>query len=519
MPDSAPRSQTAKAITEVGLFASESLFVSFDFTRDQFNAASAGYQTALHAGKSPEMPSEVKTYVHELTHYIHYITTPYGLFLQLCRKMQNRATAAIVTALLRDGIPFNMPLLENLPDVSGKTAEEVNWGLSIWLNIENLVSMMHGDTDGRVQLTEAFVADMARVKAGQRPKRPPLLDLHEAFVRVQESMAEYLVQVNAEAKAAGSPVPAEPEGFDRETLQQEKAELPSRQTLGLVRGNDVFELLGGHFFSVEAIIESAATAAEFWCSPISWDEFIAWVKMKVDPRLEIYRRCLTHGLESIQTESVQEFILSFISLCELAFFSPVLPHYAALRRQHSDFRQILPSARWMELMRAASHVRPMIDLGDHDRYVLDTCRFLNWVHPTQMIRPTLDWPESMGDPLTTIYFWAQRWRAQSGSTFVGLNRRLFDPSPGGKMWRDMFDFVILDYADRTLYHPDKMFLELMTTRELGRLGMRCIMLGKSLTISAPYRGDEDQRRWMTGWLRTFFKGVFGRDFPMLKVVA
>jgi hypothetical protein len=99
-----------------------------------------------------------------------------------------------------------------------------------------------------------------------------------------------------------------------------------------------------------------------------------------------------------------------------------------------------------------------------------------------------------------------------------VNRFLFDPSPEATVWRDRFNFVILDYTDRTLYHHDKGFLQAMTTRHLNMLAMRCIMMGKTLTIAAPYRGDSAERRWMTEWLRDRFKKVFGRDFPMLQVV-
>ena len=232
----------------------------------------------------------------------------------------------------------------------------------------------------------------------------------------------------------------------------------------------------------------------------------------------MYRRSLADALESIQTRSLQEFIPTYLTICELALFSPVLPHYAGLRKDNPDFRQILPVARWIELLRAASHVAPMAGIADHDRYVLEICRYLGWVHPTQMIQITLDWPDNMADPLAMIYLWAQKVRARSGAGFIGLNRFLFDLSPRGEVWRKMFDFVIVDYTDRTYYHPDKDFLQLMTTHELERLGMRCIMTRRYLNVPAPYRGDEAERRWMTDYLRAFFKRVFHRDFPMLQVV-
>jgi hypothetical protein len=227
---------------------------------------------------------------------------------------------------------------------------------------------------------------------------------------------------------------------------------------------------------------------------------------------------MDQALDAIDTRSVQEFVLSYMTICELALFSQILPHHAALRRQHPDFRQILPVARWTELMRAASLVRPMIDLGDHDRYVLELCRHLKWIHPVQMITIVMNGPDAYTDPLAMIYVWAQKWRAQSGTSFIGLNRFLFATSPRAESWRNKFNFVILGYTDRTNYHRDKSFLQAMTTRELVRLSMRCIMMGRSLTIKTPYHADQEELNWMTGWLRNYFKNAFGREFPTLRVV-
>jgi hypothetical protein len=517
MADPLPRPKAQNATIDMGMLAAESLFVTFDFSRNDLLAASAHYQSALRAGTPVEMPSEIKTWVHELTHYIHYTTTPYGLFLQYCRKLQSQATGVMVQALVDAGIAFHIPLLSNLPDLKGDIATSVNRGLSMWLNIENLLAMMNGDTEKRLELMKAFQADVTRVEAGQTPQHPPLLDIHDAFVRIQESMADFLEHLNQEARAAGNQIPMQPEGFDRQALQEEQTTLPSADTRALMNTEFGLDVLGNPY-NVEAIIESAATAAEFWGSPVEWDAFVAWIRKDAGPELQMYRTCLEQALGSIQTRSVREFLPSYITICELAFFSPVLPHHAALRRQHTDFREILPVARWTSLLQVAARVAPMTDLGDHDRYVTDLCRSLGWVHPLQIIKVAIDGPGAFTDPLASIYLWAQKWRARSGASFIGLNRFLFDPSPLGEDWRASFNFVILDYTDRTTYHPNKSFVEAMTTRYLQTLGMQCIMMSKKLTISAPYRGNEAERQWMTDWLRAYLKNAFGGDFSMLRFI-
>jgi hypothetical protein len=502
---------------EAGLFSAESLFVRFDFPRDAMLLAGDSYLEAIRSGKPVEMPPEIKTYVHELTHYLHYTTTPYGLFLQYCRVLQSRATIEIVCGLQEAGLSFQLPLLENVPIATGDIATRVQRGLALWLNVENLVTMLHADTERRFALLESFQADIDRVAAGQQPRLPPLLDLQEAFVRVQDTIADMLEQTNAAAQAAGNPVPMDPEGFDREAIRQEMAELPATRDRADLRFQDVSDILGNPW-SAEAIIESAATAAEFWGSGIDYDRFSAWANTSVDPKLQVYRTCIAQGLSAIQTRRLPEFIPSYMALCELALYAPLLPQHAGLRRQYPSFRQILPTHRWMELIRAAAHVAPMRGIRDHGRYVTDICRKLGWVHPIQIIKVAVDGPDAVSNPLAMIYLWAQRWRAQSSGDFLGVNRFLFDPSPEATVWRDRFNFVILDYTDRTLYHHDKGFLQAMTTRHLNMLAMRCIMMGKTLTIAAPYRGDSAERRWMTEWLRDRFKKVFGRDFPMLQVV-
>ena len=505
------------AIVEAGFFGSESLFVSFDFTQDALLAAGAQYLQQLRSGTLKEMPSEVKTYVHELTHYLHYTTTPYGLFLQYCRVMQSRATIVLVRALLDGGIGFRMPLLKNLPEMSDALAAEVRPWLSIWLNVENLAATLHGDMQRRQELLSAYVADGERVAAGKTPLLPPLLDLKTVFLNIQTSMADLLDQENAEARAAGNPQPMQPAVFDRAALSQERQSIISGADWADLRVQDALDLLGSPV-NVEAIIESAATIAEFWDASTDFKSFVAWVNAEVDPELRVYRTCISDGLRSIKTESLPQFVLSYMALCELAMFSPLLPHHAPLRMRHPDLRQILPIHRWMELLRVAAEVMPMRGTADYARYATDLCQKLGWVHPLEIIKTAMDGPEAVSDPLATIYLLAQRRRAQSLSDFFGVNRYLFQEGDEAAEWRRWFNFVILDYTDRTTYHPDKGFLKAMTTRSLNMLGMRCILLGSGLKIAAPYRGNQAEREWMTGWLRQRFKSLFNRDFAALQVV-
>ena len=82
----------------------------------------------------------------------------------------------------------------------------------------------------------------------------------------------------------------------------------------------------------------------------------------------------------------------------------------------------------------------------------------------------------------------------------------------------MFDFVIVDFTDRTTYHPNKDFLQSVTESRLSMLGLEALMVGGSLAIEAPYGRSPTENKWMTQRLREQFKNWFGRDFPDLRVI-
>src|ERR1039458_1224153 len=157
------------AFVETGELNPGSLFVSFVFPRDALMAAGNRYAESLRVRRPAPMSSEIQTYVHELTHYLQYTTTPYGLFLQYCRGLQSTATITVVNALLDAGFGFRLPLLRNVPALTGETEAAVGRGMALWLNVENLIAMLQGDNQRRFQLLQAYAADGDRVAAGQQP--------------------------------------------------------------------------------------------------------------------------------------------------------------------------------------------------------------------------------------------------------------------------------------------------------------------------------------------------------------
>ncbi len=212
-------------IVEAGRLNSVSLFARFDFPRAALPEAFDGWLLQRQSGPAPK-PREVATYTHELAHYIHYTTTPYGLFLQLCRVLQNHAIIGLVNRLLQAGCSVRLPLLHNLPAMSDEVAAQVAIPLSIWLNVEDLAVSLNGDGAKRAREMQFYLDDRERVDRGGRPMRPPLFGLRHAFLWVQHLLADIIEDANArEAEKGRSDKPIYPTGIDRVALKQE-AELP-----------------------------------------------------------------------------------------------------------------------------------------------------------------------------------------------------------------------------------------------------------------------------------------------------
>ncbi len=463
-------------------------------------------------------PDEVRTLVHELTHYHQLTTTPYGLFLHYCKLLQSHSVIELADTLLSAGYSLTPPLLYNLPsDPPGKVAEHVERCVGAWLNIEELVAVLDGNTDRRVALNDTYIAVMDLAKESGRPMLPPLLGVERTFALVQSWMADHIRQANEHAVQSGSPKPVYADNIDWPSISAELTARPADRERALERLEFSMSIIGNPW-EVDAIAESHATAAEFWGSDATYESFTAWVHGR-DRGLEVYRAGLAAGLTSIATTSLPSFLASYMTLCESALFAPLLPQHAALRARSPGFDQLAPTLRFANLLFAAARVRPMQSIRDHDRYVRDLYKDLGWVHPASIMRSAIDGPQEVTDAVTFIYLQAQRWRAQKSPTsFIGIDRLIYLDSPMAEQWRTSFNFTIIDYKDRTTYHRDKDLLEIMTTRYLNMLGLEALMRHDSLTLEAPYGASAAENEWMTNWLRARFRFLFGRSFADLRVV-
>lgn len=508
----------ALAIVEMGRLDPRSLFARFSFTRDELESAGATWVAAKCNGPATK-PSEMRTYVHELTHYQQLTTTPYGLFLQYCRILQKHAAVDLVNTLLAAGYPITPPLLYNLPSkMPSEIADKVLRNASSWWNTENLIAALDGNRTRRMSLQDAYVQALPLAEKGVTPTfAPPLLPLWRAFPLVQDSLAHHIRVTNEWARKQGQSIPVYPDNIDWAAIAAGLSTLPKDRDRAIV-GLEMVLSTTANPWDVDAVVESQATAAEFWESDVTYETFANWVNSDTDRDLTVYRACLKYGLEAIKTSSLPSFLASYLTVCELVLFPPLLPQHAALRASSPGFDQLLPTIRFQKLMFAASRITPMQAMWDHDRYVADLIRDVGWVHPVQIVKSAMDGQEAVSNTATLIYLQAQRWRGQRGSTFIGIDQLLFDSSPTAQLWRHLFGFVITDFKDRTIYHPDKDFLQNMAVPHLNTLGLDALMKRDSLAIEAPYGRSPIENQWMTKRLREQFKSWFGRDFPELQVV-
>jgi len=494
------------AVVEQGLFHGESLCVRFAFTHADFVSAVKRYSDA--GGNGP-MPEDLRTYVHELTHSVQHATTPYGMFLHYCRMVQTEAAIALVKGLWRQGLEPSPMLLTSLPALGGEAGLELRRWLSIWFNVEFLTGHISQDPDKQVNLFQWIEGADASVL-------PPLLPVQETLWGVQEMIAKLINTQNSQRDAMGLPV-WDQAGFDQGAIEAAISATPTKRDMGLERTEAVLNLTGNPW-GVSAIIESAATASEFARSGRDLAGLRAWLEKPHNPSLEVYRSCLQRGLEAIPADDLPQFLFSYVALCELALFAPLLPQHAGLRGPRFPMEQIFPVTRFNLLLGAATKVAPMRGLRDHARYVTDLCQHLQWVHPIQIVAAAVERPHSVADPRAQVYVNAQLARAQELWSFLDVTGIVMDNSQWGCALRDNCTFVVVEYSDKTLCHRNKEYLAAMTNQHLMMLAMRHVMLGEGLLIPSPYRCDERERQALTEMLRMNLQACFGRQFPMAEVV-
>ena len=363
---------------ELGAFSLESLYVRYSFTQDDYEAALRSLPNA------DELPDHLKTVVHETTHLFQTTTTPFGMLIRRLRILQGALVVDAIRKVRARGSAVSFPLKNMLRSLPRRLAAEVEEPIRMWYAVELFILIMLGETD-------------VWEEHGRRNPLVQGVSLGELFVLVQYSLAQHFAM---EQWLQESLKRLRPELFDlrlsRSAEPEHGGELPDwdafkpdqidlaeeGRTEGALLAAD---LLGGGLNTL-AIIESAGTAAEFWgCRRLSLNQFKTEISNASWASTMAPKSWLIEAVRRLRATSLAEFILSYLVVCEVALFGPLLPQHQQLRKGRINLRELVPFLRWYALLNAASDVPPMTSLGDYERYATAICRALGWTPPKEVV--------------------------------------------------------------------------------------------------------------------------------------
>jgi hypothetical protein len=169
--------------------------------------------------------------------------------------------------------------------------------------------------------------------------------------------------------------------------------------------------------------------------------------------------------DKLATDSVNEFILSYMAVCEVAMSPPILPTLQPLRPAAFRLRDMSPAERMERIRGALNGISPIRRLeADHEQFVQTICDRLDWPTPTRIAKATVDnftFPE--GDRLSETYYHAQRFRIRIPYIFIDLGVWF---SPSREYTREFayyFTHPVIEFTDRTLRHPDLQIVTFFTS--------------------------------------------------------
>lgn len=388
-------------------------------------------------------------------------------------------------------------MLRNLPR---RLAAEVEKPIRIWYAVELFILIMLGETD----VWEEHRRRNSLVQG---------VSLGELFVLVQYNLAQHF---SMEQRLQGSlkPLRSEPpqsggELPEWDAFKSDEIDLleQARTEAGLLS----LDLLSGGTNTL-AIIESAGTAAEFWgCRRLSLNQFKTEISNASWASTTAPKSWLIWALRRLRATSLAEFILSYLVVCEVALFGPLLPQHQRLRKKQINLRELLPFLRWFDLLNAASDVPPMTSLGDYERYATALCRALGWTPPKEVVDASVaSSPHMPDEPYERMYWKAQRVRSEASGAFLNY------PYIIARLPMD-FDFPVIVYKDKTVFLKDKASLRFFNIGYLTRAVLRRMLLQANIGVTLPYSPLEAEKASYTAELEHILEGLLGFRVPGISV--
>ena len=453
---------------ELGAFSTESLFVRYNFSYDELMEA---FQALPNAR---ELPDPLKTVVHETTHLFHTITTPFGFLIYALRRLQASVIVDTINRLrLRYKLTVRYPLVNFVLQLPRHILNDVGWYLSAWYECELFILMSLDSPD---------------VWGSQVTKNPILMGMSHSvlFSRVQRYLAiHYFQQARKVRNDDAAPESSLPfASFVPDEFESESSAKDDRYMIALQM-----------FFSESnmiAVMESAATVSEYWWnSLLDREQFFRQIHRRWEQQgLAMSSGFLRSGLNAQRAE---EYVLSYLALCDLSLFGPVLPHHRHFRQGENVLYEVLPFHRMSALIRAAGEIRPMESLQDYERYTSELCKGLGWVSPAEITRFTATEHVPMEfDSFELTYLISSQYRKSMPWIFQDYTFLLTENTDFQRQFLMDFHFPVIQYSDRTVYHKNKALLESLTRFHLVRSALRAILLRDRVSLKMPYRPKDPQ---------------------------
>lgn len=254
------------------------------------------------------------TFFHELTHYYQVTTTTNGMYISLLEDFQ----IILIDRLRSNLVNTNYPFIGNILSNNSTQNEKVDYCLYYWYAAELIKCLLECDFEKyNFLLEDTIFSDK---------------DLSDIFCDVEREICK-------EFK-----IP-----YTGRNMNDNVFELP----------DDICEVIKRN----SSPFENHARMAEFWWStkyqenpfgPGCADlyEYSAWIQLFT---------------QYAPSSSFDNIAASFMAICELAQFAPILPGLENVM-EHSVF-DYLPIYRMGKLVYFAKDVPPVTDLNDYNRYV------------------------------------------------------------------------------------------------------------------------------------------------------
>ena len=473
--------------TASAIFDTYSLFARYNFTLEEMNRAAA-----IRYGE--RLPDVTRAMFHELFHLYQTLATPYGYYYYCLRDLQGALASDAVRALQRIApTKIRPPLIKLLRDAEIKReAQDVFQALAFCYNAELLLLFLQSEFEVYLKAHQSPILPLQTVGFRFLANEKCLVPLLQRAGRVFDYPGPQLTETSAEKEGAIL----------------------------------VMKLLGG--VDVRHILESAANVAEYWnheVLPGGKIDHVDWAAERVKSyrpgyRDEKYWHLVLEAKNRLRRiTNCNEFVYTYLAICDFALNSPLLPFHAGLRRGYSEVWQLAPTALFYRLLIAAGDLTPIRELEtDYERFIGELAEATSIASPVELARLTVRGLKyAPHDGVTQAFHYAQTVRAEAPWAF--LDHRLWIGDPPNDIiagLRAIFIHPVMQYKDKTLYHKNKDIVVFYTARFILNTYFRKLLFSGDMVINLPFRTTPSYLKSLHEEARSALHatGVEGPDFSL-----